>query len=202
MNGPPDVVWHPSQVGAADRSRIAGGPGITLWLTGLSGSGKSTLAARLERRLIASGRLAYRLDGDNVRHGLNGDLGFSAEDRAENVRRIGEVARLMADAGMVVIVAAISPYTEDRMGARRMHEAASIPFVEVFVDAPLAVSEARDPKGLYRRARSGELADFTGVDGPYEAPAQPDVHLRTDQLDVEDAVAVLEAAVDRWSGRS
>lgn len=202
MNGPPDVVWHPSQVGTADRSRIAGGPGITLWLTGLSGSGKSTLAARLERRLIAKGRLAYRLDGDNVRHGLNGDLGFSAEDRAENVRRIGEVARLMADAGMVVIVAAISPYTKDRMGARRMHEVASIPFVEVFVDAPLAVSEARDPKGLYRRARSGELAGFTGVDGPYEAPAQPDVHLRTDQLDVEEAVAALEAAVDRWSGRS
>ncbi len=183
-----DVVWHPGAVSAGRRAGVTGGRGVTVWLTGLSGSGKSTVAHRLEDRLVSSGRAAYVLDGDNVRHGLNGDLGFSPDDRTENVRRIGEVARLMADAGLVVAVPVISPYRADRQKARRAHEAAGLPFVEVWVSTPLEVCEQRDPKGMYARARAGEIAEFTGIDAPYEPPVEPDLTLDTSQLGVEDCV--------------
>ena len=171
----PGVVWHESEVSRAERWQAAGVRGATVWLTGLSGSGKSTVAGALARRLAALGALAYPLDGDNVRHGLNGDLGFSAADRAENVRRIAEVARLFADAGVIVLVPVISPYRDGRDHARRLHEEAGLPFIEVFVDTPIDVCEARDPKGLYAKARAGELTGFTGVDDPYEPPLHPNV---------------------------
>lgn len=170
------VVWHAAEVGRGDRLRT----GATVWLTGLSASGKSTVAVELERRLIAEGIPAYRLDGDNLRHGLNSDLGFGAEDRAENVRRVGAVAQMMADAGLVAICALISPYRADRDRIRRQHEEAGVPFLEVFVDTPLAECEARDPKGMYARARAGELTGFTGIDDPYEPPHAPELVLRPD----------------------
>lgn len=175
----PNVVWHPGGLARSTRSLITGGPGVTVWLTGLSGSGKSTIAHTVERLLVESGRAAYVLDGDNVRHGLNGDLGFSPGDRTENVRRVAEVARLMADAGLVVLVPVISPYRADRAAARARHAEAGLPFLEVFVDTPIAICEARDPKGLYRLARSGKLTDFTGIDAPYEAPDAPDLVIAT-----------------------
>ena len=151
--------------------------GATVWFTGLSGSGKSTVAALCEQRLLEVGRPAYLLDGDNLRHGLNADLGFSAEDRSENIRRVGEVARLFADAGIVALVPVISPYRADRAQARAAHDAVQLPFVEVFVDTPIEVCEARDPKGLYAKARAGELKGFTGVDDPYETPLSPELRL-------------------------
>lgn len=184
----PDVVWHPSAVERAARWEVTGTAGATVWLTGLSGSGKSTLAVELERHLIGLGRASYILDGDNLRHGLNGDLGFSEEDRDENVRRVAHVARLFADAGLVAIVPLISPYREARLQARRIHDAAGLAFLEVFVDTPLEVCEQRDPKGLYARARRGEVTGMTGIDAPYEAPAHPDLHLSMDRVDP--AVAV------------
>ncbi len=176
ISGPPPsaVVWHRTTVSREERATR----GLTVWLTGLSASGKSTIAAELERRLVASGRPAYLLDGDNLRHGLNVDLGFSSADRAENVRRVGEVAKLLADAGVVAIVAAISPYQEDRDRIRAAHRQAGLRFVEVFVDTPLEVCESRDPKGLYARARAGEIIGFTGVDDPYEPPESPEIVLR------------------------
>jgi bifunctional enzyme CysN/CysC len=170
---PDNVVWHAGAVARADRASA----GATVWFTGLSGSGKSTVAAVVERALVAAGRPAYLLDGDNLRHGLNADLGFTAADRSENIRRVGEVARLFADAGVVALVPVISPYRVDRDRARAVHEAAGLPFVEVFVDTPLAMCEARDPKGLYARARAGNITGFTGIDDPYEAPAAPDLRL-------------------------
>ncbi|MEZ4415326.1 MAG: adenylyl-sulfate kinase [Gemmatimonadota bacterium] len=173
----PNVVWHEGLLPREERWARAGVEGGTVWLTGLSGSGKSTVAAELERLLVEAGRPCYRLDGDNVRHGLNRDLGFSAEDRRENVRRVAEVARLMADAGIVVLVPIISPYQAGRAEARALHDAARLPFLEVFVDTPLEVCEARDPKGLYRRARAGEITGMTGIDDPYEAPQAPDLRL-------------------------
>ncbi len=179
-----EVVWHPGAVDESRRSRIAGGRGVTVWLTGLSGSGKSTIAHLLEDRLVSAGRAAYVLDGDNVRHGLNGDLGFSPSDRSENIRRIGEVARLMADAGLVAIVPVISPYRADRLRARQAHDLAGIPFFEVWVSTPLEVCEQRDPKGMYAKARAGEITSFTGIDAPYEAPENPDLTLDTGGLDV------------------
>ena len=169
-----NVTWHPGQVAREQRPSI----GATVWFTGLSGSGKSTVAAATEERLVGLGRPAYVLDGDNVRHGLNGDLGFSAADRAENVRRVGHVARLMADAGIVALVPLISPYRADRDLVRALHEAADLPFLEVFVDTPIELCEQRDPKGLYAKARAGEITGFTGIDDPYEAPAQPELVLR------------------------
>jgi adenylyl-sulfate kinase len=171
----PNVVWHEEGVPRAQRWSSAGLHGATVWLTGLSGSGKSTVAGEITRRLVDQGIATYTLDGDNIRHGLNGDLGFSAEDRAENVRRVAELARLAADAGLVVLVPVISPYRAGRDHARRLHEAADLVFLEVFVDAPLAVCEERDPKGLYAKARAGELPGFTGVDDPYEPPERPDL---------------------------
>ena len=166
-----NIVWHHGAIEPKDRPFR----GATIWLTGLSGSGKSTVAVELERRLVADGRPAYILDGDNLRHGLNADLGFTDEDRAENVRRVGEVARLMADAGVVALVPVISPFRAGRDGVRAMHEAAGVPFLEVFVDTPIEVCEQRDPKGLYAKARAGEITGFTGIDSPYEPPASPEL---------------------------
>lgn len=171
------VVWHPGLVGAEQRARATGGRGMTVWLTGLSGSGKSTIACEVERRLVADGRAAYVLDGDNLRHGLNADLGFAAADRDENVRRTAEVARLMADAGLVVLVALVSPYRAGRDAARALHDQAGLVFAEVFVDTPIDRCRERDPKGLYARAAAGELTGLTGVDAPYEVPVAPELHL-------------------------
>ncbi|MFJ8958976.1 adenylyl-sulfate kinase [Lentzea sp. NPDC102401] len=183
------VVWHAAAVGREER----GGRGLTVWLTGLSASGKSSVAVELERRLVAAGRAAYRLDGDNLRHGLTADLGFGIADRAENVRRVGEVAELFADAGVVAVVSLISPYREDRDRVRSSHEDAGLSFVEVFVDTPVEVCQARDPKGLYAKALAGEIRGFTGVDDPYEAPLAPDVVLRPEDGDP----AAMAAAVLR-----
>ncbi|MDG2908433.1 MAG: adenylyl-sulfate kinase [Acidimicrobiales bacterium] len=176
----PDVVWHPTTLDRDERAEALGNRGATIWFTGLSGSGKSTVAAACERLLVADGRPAYLLDGDNLRHGLNGDLGFSAADRDENVRRVAEVARLFADAGVVALVSLISPYREARRRARALHEAAEVPFLEVFFDTPLEVCEERDPKGLYTKARAGELTGMTGIDDPYEAPESPDLIITPD----------------------
>jgi bifunctional enzyme CysN/CysC len=189
----PNTVWHAGAVERVQRERLAGGPGTTVWFSGLSGSGKSTIAVALERELVEMGRLAYRLDGDNVRHGLNGDLGFSVGDRSENIRRLAHVARLMADAGIVAIAAAISPFEADRQWARQLHIDAGLPFLEVFVDTPLEVCEERDPKGLYRRARAGELSGMTGIDSPFEAPASPDLRIAGAELSAgEGALLVAE----------
>jgi bifunctional enzyme CysN/CysC len=171
-----NLTWHHG-LDAAARASLSGMRGATVWLTGLSGSGKSTVAVLLERKLVESGRPAYLLDGDNLRHGLNRDLGFSDEDRVENVRRVGEVARLLADAGVVAVAPLISPFRTGRAEARAAHEAIGVPFLEVFVDTPIAECERRDPKGLYAKARRGELKGFTGVDSPYEAPEAPDLRL-------------------------
>ena len=173
----PNVVFHTSTVSRDERWAATGRHGATVWLTGFSGSGKSTIAAALEHHLVGRGVLAYMLDGDNLRHGLNGDLGFAAADRAENVRRAGEVARLFADAGVVAIVPLISPYAADRDRVRARHEETGLRFFEVFVDTPLEECERRDPKGLYVKARAGELTNFTGIDDPYEAPTRPDLVL-------------------------
>jgi adenylyl-sulfate kinase len=171
----PNVVWQHGGVTAAERGSFFGAAGATVWFTGLPASGKSTLAGRLERRLVETGRPAYLLDGDNLRHGLNGDLGFTARDRAENVRRTGEVARMFADAGLVALVSLVSPCADDRRRARTVHEKAGLKFIEVWVDTPLEECERRDPKGLYARARCGELRGLTGVDAPYEPPEHPDL---------------------------
>jgi bifunctional enzyme CysN/CysC len=172
-----NVTWHHGAIAPDDRAESLGHRGATVWLTGLSGSGKSTVAVELERRLVAAGRPAYILDGDNLRHGLNADLGFTDDDRAENVRRVGEVARLLADAGVVALVPVISPFRAGRDGVRAMHEAAGVPFLEVFVDTPIELCEQRDPKGLYAKARAGEITGFTGIDSPYEPPAAPELVL-------------------------
>lgn len=187
----PNVVWHPGDLSRSTRSLVTGGPGLTVWLTGLSGSGKSTIAHAVERLLVDSGRAAYVLDGDNVRHGLNGDLGFTPGDRTENVRRVAEVARLMADAGLVVLVPVISPYRDDRAAARTRHAVAGLSFLEVFVDTPIEVCEARDPKGLYRLARNGELTDFTGIDAPYEPPETPELVISTTERTTQACAADL-----------
>ena len=169
---------------------------MTVWMTGLSGSGKSTIAVAVEAALIARGRHAYLLDGDNLRHGLNGNLGFSAEDRAENVRRVGEVAKLFADAGTVVLVSLVSPYAADRDRARAAHADAGLRFLEVFVNTPLEECERRDPKGLYAKARAGELKGMTGIDDPYEAPERPELELRPLDQSVEDSVAAVLSAIE------
>jgi adenylyl-sulfate kinase len=174
----PNVVFHAGTVTREARWAATGTRGATVWLTGLSGSGKSTIGVALEELLVSRGIPAYMLDGDNLRHGLNGDLGFSEADRAENVRRAGEVACLFADAGMIAIVPLISPYVADRERVRQRHDAGGLRFVEVFVDTPLEECERRDPKGLYKKARAGELPHFTGIDDPYEPPPAPELHLR------------------------
>ena len=186
-----NITWHDGDITPDQRHKNLGQKGCTLWMTGLSGSGKSTIAVGLEKVLLQRGKHAYRLDGDNIRHGLNKNLGFSAEDRAENIRRIGEVAKLFADAGLIAIASFISPYREDRDKARHLHEAAQLAFLEVHVDVPLAVAEARDPKGLYKKARAGQIKGFTGIDDPYEVPERPELVLRTDQLGVAESVQKL-----------
>ncbi|MGW0172235.1 adenylyl-sulfate kinase [Rhodococcus sp. NPDC003322] len=183
------VVWHASAVDRDERATR----GATVWLTGLSASGKSTVAVELERRLVAAGIPAYRLDGDNLRHGLNADLGFGAADRAENVRRVGAVAQLFADSGVVAVASLISPYRADRDRVRAAHEAAGLRFVEVFVDTPIEQCEARDPKGMYAKARAGEITGFTGIDDPYERPEHAELVLTPEDGDpVAQAAAIME----------
>lgn len=182
-----NLTWHIGEVDREARAAAYGHRGAVLWFTGLSGSGKSTIAHRVERMLVERGAFAYVLDGDNIRHGLNSDLGFSSEDRVENIRRIGEVARLFADAGALVLSAFISPYRKDRDRVRALMGPAE--FVEVFVDTPLAICETRDPKGLYKKARAGEISNFTGLDAPYERPQAPEVHLETVSLTIDEAAA-------------
>jgi len=183
------IKWQTFSVDRHSRALLKSQRPCVVWLTGLSGAGKSTIAERLEQELYDNGRHTYVLDGDNVRHGLNRDLSFSEHDRVENVRRVAEVARLMADAGLIVLVALISPYRNDRMAARQLIE--PIDFVEVFVDAPLAVAESRDPKGLYARARGGELKNFTGIDAPYECPLTPELRIDSSNCSPDSAAAAV-----------
>ena len=190
-----NIVWHEGQFSHADRCRALGARGCTLWFTGLSGSGKSTIASALEAELVRRGVFAYRLDGDNIRHGLNANLGFSAADREENIRRIGEVSKLFADAGVIAVTSFISPYRADRAKVRALHEAAGLPFLEVFVNTPIEVCESRDPKGLYKKARAGEIKGFTGIDDPYEAPESPEIELKTAERTVAESVERLVAAL-------
>ena len=190
-----NIRWEPGRLEREDR-HSAVGRGATVWMTGLPGSGKSTIAAMLEERLVAAGRPAYRLDGDNLRHGLNADLGFGEEARNENVRRAAHVARLFADAGVLAIVSLISPYRTGRTQARELHAASGLPFVEVFVDTPVEECERRDPKGLYARARRGEITGFTGVDDPYEAPESAEVVVHPGTVDCSACVDCVLAALD------
>jgi adenylyl-sulfate kinase len=193
----PNVVWQHG-IDRDRRFELLGHGGATVWMTGLPGSGKSTIASGVEAHLLSAGRSAYILDGDNLRHGLNGDLGFSADDRTENIRRVGEVARLFADAGLVAVVPVISPYRAGRDHARRIHEDAGLDFVEVFVDTPIEVCEARDVKGLYAKARAGELTGFTGIDDPYEAPEHADLVVAGDRTTPADgAAAIVEVLIAR-----
>ncbi|AJC67466.1 adenylyl-sulfate kinase [Dickeya zeae] len=191
-----NVVWHDHAVVREDRERQHGHRGVVVWFTGLSGSGKSTLAGALEQSLFARGVSTYLLDGDNVRHGLCRDLGFSDDDRRENIRRVGEVARLMVDAGLVVLTAFISPHRAERQMVRELLDQGQ--FLEVFVDTPLAICEARDPKGLYKKARAGELRNFTGIDAIYEAPEQPELHLDGQQL----VTNLVDELLDMLHGRA
>jgi adenylylsulfate kinase len=183
-----NITWHDGTVTPAERHRALGQKGATIWMTGLSASGKSTIAVALEQVLIQRGHHAYRLDGDNIRHGLNKNLGFSAADRAENIRRIGEVAKLFTDAGLITLTSFISPYRADRDLARKLHQDAKLPFYEVFVDCDINIAEQRDPKGLYKKARAGEIKGFTGIDDPYEAPLHAELHLKTHELSVAESV--------------
>ncbi|XXG98685.1 hypothetical protein Hte_005014 [Hypoxylon texense] len=190
-----NITWHPS-LSRRERASYRGQKGFTLWFTGLSASGKSTVATALEQHLLHLGLAAYRLDGDNVRFGLNRDLGFGDADRQENIRRIGEVAKLFADAATVAITSFISPFRADRRLARDLHAAVPegsgeepLPFVEVYVDVPIEVAEQRDPKGLYKKARAGEIKEFTGISSPYEAPDSPEIVIKTHESSVEECVA-------------
>lgn len=192
-----NVFWHENHVSRADREAKQGHSSLVVWFTGLSGSGKSTLANELDWRLMERGINSYVLDGDNIRHGLNGDLGFSPAERSENIRRVGEVARLFIDAGTIVLTAFISPYRADRDRVRALMERDS-DFFEVYVNTPLEVCEERDPKGLYRRARAGEIPEFTGVSAPYEAPVAPEITVDTSRNDVTACVdELIVALVDR-----
>ena len=177
-----NITWHQSEIDQAAREELLKQKGCVIWFTGLSGSGKSTVANQVAAHLHQSGRITYVLDGDNIRHGLNKNLGFSPEDRQENIRRIGEVAKLFADAGLITTTAFISPYRQDRDAVRDIMSPDR--FIEVFVDCPLEVCENRDPKGLYKKARAGELKGFTGIDAPYEAPQSPELVVNTNELDV------------------
>ncbi len=186
-----NVHWHQGDITGEDRNNLLGQKGATLWFTGLSGSGKSTIAVALEKALFQRGKLTYRLDGDNVRLGINKNLGFSAQDRAENIRRIGEIAKLFVDAGVIALSSFISPYQVDRQLVRELHAESGYPFVEIFVDCSLSTAEKRDPKGLYKKARAGEIKNFTGIDDPYEAPQSPEIHLHTDQMSLEEEVETI-----------
>ncbi len=190
-----EVIWQQGRVTRAQRAAVRGHAGATVWLTGLPASGKTTIAIALEEALIGLGVAAYRLDGDNLRHGLCADLGFSAADRDENIRRVGEVAKLFADAGNVVLASFISPYRAGRAAVRAIHEQVDLAFIEAHVDCPLEVAESRDPKGMYARARKGEIQGFTGVDDPYEAPDAPEVVLSSHRQSVAEEVKALCAAL-------
>lgn len=179
-----NITWHHSVVTREDREKLLKQKGVVIWFTGLSASGKSTIAHTVEEKLYDRGILTYVLDGDNIRHGLNKNLGFSPEDREENIRRIGEVSKLFADAGIITMTAFISPYRADRDKARKLHEPGR--FIEVFVDAPLSVLEERDPKGLYKKARAGQIPEFTGISAPYEPPENPELHLDTSKMTVDE----------------
>jgi adenylylsulfate kinase len=189
-----NITWHAGSVTRADRQRLLGQKGVTLWLTGLSASGKSTIGCLVEKLLLDRKKIAYRLDGDNIRHGLNRNLGFSADDRAENIRRIGEVARLFTDAGLIVIASFISPYVKDRNAIRANMGAGE--FVEVYIKVSVETAEKRDPKGLYKKARAGEIKGFTGIDDPYEPPTKPEMVIDTETIDphaaAEEIVKYLE----------
>ena len=180
-----NITWHASEIGKEEREKFLGQKGVVIWFTGLSGSGKSTLAQAVEKRLFENGNLCYLLDGDNVRHGLNKNLGFSPEDRAENIRRIGEVGKLFADAGLVTMTAFISPYRADRQTARELVKSGE--FIEVYTKVPLDVAEQRDPKGLYKKARAGEIKEFTGISAPYEEPENPELVIDTSELTLEES---------------
>ncbi|ODV90875.1 hypothetical protein CANCADRAFT_113041 [Tortispora caseinolytica NRRL Y-17796] len=182
-----NITWH-SGLTHEERVALRKQVGLTVWFTGLSASGKSTIAVALEQYLLQQGLAAYRLDGDNIRFGLNKDLAFGPKDREENIRRIGEVAALFADSATIALTAFISPYREDRDRARELHRGKGLPFIEVFVDTPLEVAEQRDPKGLYKKARAGEITEFTGISAPYEAPVDPEIRL-THELTVEQSAA-------------
>ncbi|ODQ80404.1 hypothetical protein BABINDRAFT_13254 [Babjeviella inositovora NRRL Y-12698] len=181
-----NITWH-ENLTHAERKGLTKQSGLTIWLTGLSASGKSTVACALEQFLLQHGINAYRLDGDNVRFGLNNDLGFSEADRNENIRRIAEVSKLFADSTTIAITSFISPYIADREKARVLHEKAGLPFVEVYVDVPIEVAEQRDPKGLYKKAREGIIKEFTGISAPYEAPKKPEIHLKNYESTVEES---------------
>jgi adenylylsulfate kinase len=186
-----NVYWHDGEVSREDRNKLLKQKGATLWFTGLSGSGKSTVAVALEKALMEKGHLCYRLDGDNIRLGINKNLGFSAEDRTENIRRIGEISKLFVDTGVIVLSSFVSPYRADRDIVRELHVAGDMDFIEVHVDVPLAVAEERDPKGLYKKARAGEIKNFTGISDPYEAPLKPELVLNSHEQSLEEEVAVL-----------
>jgi adenylylsulfate kinase len=186
-----NITWHEGHVGREERAQLLKQKGATLWFTGLSGSGKSTIAYTLEHALVQRGRLAYVLDGDNIRHGLNKNLGFSAADREENIRRIGEVAKLFADCGVLTMSSFISPYRADRDKVRALHVEGKLPFIEVFVNTPIETCEQRDPKGLYKKARAGQLKGFTGIDDPYEAPQQPELTLDATNTSPQQATVLL-----------
>ena len=190
-----NVHWHEGDITREHRTKLLGHKGATLWFTGLSGSGKSTVAVELEGVLNAMGVLCYRLDGDNVRLGINKNLGFSAEDRTENIRRIGEIAKLFVDTGVVALSSFVSPYAADRDQVRALHDEAGMDFIEVFVDCSLEAAEERDPKGLYKKARAGEIKNFTGIDDPYEAPTKPEIHLHSDQQSLAEEVEVILTAL-------
>ena len=180
-----NIVWHDSQVTKKDRTKLTVQKPCILWFTGLSGSGKSTIANALEEVLHNNGNFTYLLDGDNVRHGLNSNLGFDDASRVENIRRVGEVAKLFVESGQIVLTAFISPFREDRELVRNLVEQDE--FIEVFIDTPLEVCESRDPKGLYKKARTGEIKDFTGIDSPYESPKSADIHILNDKISIEKA---------------
>ncbi len=186
-----NVTWQDGEVSREDRFTILRQRGATIWFTGLSGSGKSTIAVALERALYQIGKLSYRLDGDNVRLGINKNLGFSEQDRKENIRRIGEVAKLFGDAGVISLSSFISPYKIDRDEVRQLHDQAGLEFIEVFVDCSLEEAEKRDPKGLYKKARAGEIKNFTGIDDPYEVPTNAEIHLHTDEMTVTQEVQIV-----------
>lgn len=186
-----NVTWHEGHVTREERSALLSQKGATLWFTGLSGSGKSTIAFTLEHALVRQGRLAYVLDGDNIRHGLNKNLGFSAADREENIRRIGEVAKLFADCGVLAMTSFISPYRKDRDNVRALHETGNLPFIEVFVNTPITTCEQRDPKGLYKKARAGQLKNFTGIDDPYEEPLKPELVIDATDVSPQQAAILL-----------
>jgi adenylylsulfate kinase len=195
-----NITWHEGHVTRPHREKLLAQQGATIWFTGLSGSGKSTIAFTLEHALVERGHLAYVLDGDNVRHGMNKNLGFSAADREENIRRIGEVARLFADTGVIALTSFISPYRKDRDQARRIHQESGLPFIEVMVEVPIEVCESRDPKGLYAKARAalaaGKGMGFTGIDDPYEPPLAPELVLHNDRMTPQEAAVQVIAYLE------